>query len=223
MLSGGLAQTLRIQLNADVAAGDVVVQFDRDGPTTSGLPPARVACTDASDVTIIDVLRVIQSCAAADSPVSMADDVVFNNPGGNTNVLQISWLGPASPCSYEIRLTQPEDRYTVDINAMGDTCGQARVVRTVNLQLTKPIEPWEITGWSDQVAPPPTGEPIATPTGHELSCDNDMALLDGTGLLASCDLQTDVSVLPPWGGYPRSLRQLFGRFALCPGGRSCTG
>lgn len=32
-----------------------------------------------------------------------------------------------------------------------------------------------------------------------------MTLEDATGLVASCDLQTEVSALPPFGGYPRGL------------------
>ena len=63
-----VAQALRLHLNAAIAASDVIVQFDRDGPTTSGQPPARVACTDAPEVTIVDVVGVIQSCAGRGQP-----------------------------------------------------------------------------------------------------------------------------------------------------------
>jgi hypothetical protein len=59
---------------------------------------------------------------------------------------------------------------------MDDTCRQARVVRTVTLQLTKPIEPAQITGWSDQVpglrpslAPSPSPFQLTKYSGDGLS------------------------------------------------------
>jgi hypothetical protein len=80
-----VAHTLRIELNADTPANDVVVQFDRDGPTTSGQPPVRVECTDAAGVSIVDVLGVVASCSRGAAPTSIEDGAEASNPSGDKN------------------------------------------------------------------------------------------------------------------------------------------
>ena len=162
-----VTQALRIHLNAAITADEVTLQFDRDGPTTSGQPPVRVACAEAADVTIVDILGVVESCAAAQGQVSPEETIISSNPGGNTNVLQISWLGPDAPCNYEIHLTHPDEDYQLDIYEMDASCQPPDVVRTVNLQLTTPIDAAQIMGTS--IGGPPRTGPRPSPSAIRAS------------------------------------------------------
>jgi hypothetical protein len=196
-----VAHTLRINLNTDVAANDVIVQVDRDGPTTSGKPPVMVRCGDASDVTIVDVLGVVESCAATQKPGALEEGVAADNPGGDTNTLQLSWAGPGSPCDYEVHLTQPDEHYALNIYyGIDGSCSPTPVVRTVILQLARPIESNLIDGWSFG-GPPRNPPPSAPATANaqvlptlrppsadpdQLFCGQTVTLIDYTGTVLGC-------------------------------------
>ncbi|HEY7023772.1 MAG TPA: hypothetical protein VH371_02290 [Candidatus Limnocylindrales bacterium] len=217
-----VAHRTRLHLKSDVAASDVLVQVDRDGPTTSGQAPKTVACVGASNVTIVDVLGVIQSCAASEDPAPLNGDLGFDNPDGDQNSLRISWMGAPPPCDYEVHLTQPSDEYELDIYEMDSSCRLPRVLQTVTLELTGPIDADQITtsslgGYPNLTPPPSPTAPSAalspstspetlqaTPApARGFECDDwngnmpPVRLVDHTGLATGCSAALDTPYRSP--------------------------
>ena len=188
----GVPVAIAVDYQIPMPAELVTAQYAQPAPVLS--------CADAPLVTIVDEVGVVSSCAASQSagPVTPADGVLIDNPGGDATALRLSWMEPTgSQCNYEVHLAKPGDSYGVQIFNTSAACLGPAVAHTVTLQLATPIPADQVTFWSiggPLVSPPPSATPANTPlpTGIELSCGNDGTLVDATSLVDTCRLDRDL-------------------------------
>lgn len=181
-------------------------------PSAAPLPSGQLSC--GNDTTLADATGLVESCSSNFSEQFSQTMGLITTP----NTITAMWVGAmcqpiiqvvfeGGPTGYDLAITPGSPPYP----SAAPSCAGGPVSMTLTLALRTPVA-GAITATFDGQALPtlsaasPTPDvgptPSALPTGHELSCGNGMTLEDASGLVASCDLQTEVSALPPWGGYP---------------------
>ena len=102
-------------------------------------PAPVLSCANAPLATIVDEVGAVSSCAASQSagPVTAADGVLIDNPGGDATALRFSWMEPTgSQCTYEVHLSKPGDGYSVRIFTTSSACPGTGAAHTVTLELS---------------------------------------------------------------------------------------